>query len=175
MSVNAGDFPVLIQTTGQVAVDTSGTASFSDMVWGSTLQKLYSRANWRFYLTTYSNFSCYNAVFNLTHKYTTNGVYNLTLTLPSLNIVYQEEVIITNCKLLSISRILSILILILTIVKNLDLVSTTSGNTFDKTLNDVYMIYTDTKNDSIIIDYGDSTEQILQINAGFYLVILLNL
>jgi len=49
----------------------------------------------------------------------------------------------------------------------LDLISTTSGTTFDKTLNNNYTLYTDTSNDLVLIDFGDSTQQTLQITAGF--------
>lgn len=50
--------------------------------------------------------------------------------------------------------------------KELDLVSTNSGNTWDKTLNNYYTLYTATKNDTIMVNYGDSTQQVIQLNSG---------
>lgn len=50
----------------------------------------------------------------------------------------------------------------------MDLISTTSGNTFDKTLTNSYNLYTVYSNDSILVQYGDSSQQTIEINAGSY-------
>jgi hypothetical protein len=42
-----------------------------------------------------------------------------------------------------------------------------SGNTLDKTIKITYNLYTEYKNDSILINYGDSTTQIFGINSSF--------
>jgi hypothetical protein len=69
------------------------------MIWGTNLQRLNAFANWRFYFTAFSKFPYYQAAFNLTHKYRSGGSYKLEITITGLNIVYLEEVLITNCKL----------------------------------------------------------------------------
>jgi len=48
----------------------------------------------------------------------------------------------------------------------LDLISTTSGNTFNKAISNSYNLYTAMKNDTVTIDYGDSTQQVIQLNSG---------
>jgi hypothetical protein len=61
-------------------------------------------------------------------------------------------------------------------VKNLDLIDFNSGNTLDKSLNNTYNLFTAYKNDTILIDYGDSTQQTLQINSSkfFYIIFIEN-
>ena len=43
-----------------------------------------------------------------------------------------------------------------------------SGNTLDKAINITYNMYSAYKNDSILINYGDSTSQTIGINSGSY-------
>ena len=43
-----------------------------------------------------------------------------------------------------------------------------SGNTLDKAINITYNMYSAYKNDSILINYGDSTSQTIGINSGNY-------
>lgn len=50
--------------------------------------------------------------------------------------------------------------------KNLDLISSNTGNTFDKTLNNVFYLYTSIKNDSVTVNYGDSIQQTIQLNSS---------
>ena len=61
-------------------------------------------------------------------------------------------------------------------MKNLDLIDFNSGNTLDKSLNNTYNLFTAYKNDTILIDYGDSTQQTLQINSSkfFYIIFIEN-
>ncbi len=47
--------------------------------------------------------------------------------------------------------------------KNLDLISSNTGNTFDKTLNNVFYLYTSIKNDSVTVNFGDSIQQTIQL------------
>ena len=49
-------------------------------------------------------------------------------------------------------------------MKVLDLLTTTSGNTIDKTISNSYNLYTDYGNDTVLIDFGDSTSTIIQLN-----------
>ena len=50
-------------------------------------------------------------------------------------------------------------------MKNLDLISTNSANTLDKTINNVYNLYTGYKNDSVTVNYGDSSQQTILLNS----------
>ncbi len=40
----------------------------------------------------------------------------------------------------------------------MDIIKTNSGNTFDKKLNLTFNLYTEYKNDSIVVNYGDSQQ-----------------
>jgi len=48
----------------------------------------------------------------------------------------------------------------------LDTITTNSGYTLDKAINITYNLLTAYKNDSILINYGDSTTQTIVINSG---------
>ena len=50
----------------------------------------------------------------------------------------------------------------------MDTITTNSGNTLDKAINITYNLYSAYKNDSILINYGDSTSQTIGINSGSY-------
>ena len=101
VTVNQGNYILLNQLTGRLAVDDSGNASYSDLVWNSTTQwtKLAEFSNWRFYLTTINNFTSYQNTLNIIHSYANIGLYNLTIVFPKSNISYQQIVNITDCKL----------------------------------------------------------------------------
>ena len=51
-------------------------------------------------------------------------------------------------------------------MKVLDLISSTSGSTFDKAINITYNLYTSIKNDAVVISYGDSSQQTLNLNSS---------
>jgi hypothetical protein len=51
-------------------------------------------------------------------------------------------------------------------VKILQTISSNTGNTLERTINNHYRLYTAFKNDTILVNFGDSTSQILQINSG---------
>ena len=98
--VKRGQFVMLTQITGRIAIDTRNNSSFSDLVWNTTTQwtKLAEFLNWRFYLTPITNYTTYETTFNLVHTYSTVGVYTLTLNFTSSNQSYQQIVNITDCK-----------------------------------------------------------------------------
>ena len=48
----------------------------------------------------------------------------------------------------------------------MDLITSNSGNTWDLTINNYIKLYTSTKNDSITVDYGDSSQQTILINSS---------
>ena len=60
--VYRGNFVLLTQRTGRIAIDTTNTAIYSDLVWNTTTQwtKLAEFYNWRFYFTP-----IYNLISNL--------------------------------------------------------------------------------------------------------------
>ena len=99
VSVSKGYFIQLTQGTGKIAIDTTGNASYSDMVWNTTTQwtKLAEFYNWRFYLTANYNFTSYQKLINVLHSYQSIGLYTLSLTFLSSNTVFQQLVNITDC------------------------------------------------------------------------------
>ena len=102
VNVSQGNFLILTQTTGKIALDKTGTASFSDLVWSSTTQwtKLAEFSNWRFYLTALTNFSSYKNSFSLMHTYSSIGIYNLSISFASSpSNIFQQTVNITDCKI----------------------------------------------------------------------------
>lgn len=48
----------------------------------------------------------------------------------------------------------------------MDLITSNSGNTWDLTINNYIKLYTSTKNDSITVNYGDSSQQTININSS---------
>ena len=99
ITVNKGSFLYLIQNTGRVAVDQSGS-QYSDLIWNNITfwTKLNYNSNWRFYLTTINSFTSYQNSFILSHVYSSIGSYNLSITFLSSNQIYQQNVIVTDCK-----------------------------------------------------------------------------
>jgi hypothetical protein len=51
-------------------------------------------------------------------------------------------------------------------VKALDIVSTTSGNTWNMAINNQYQLYTPNQNDSVIVSYGDSSTQTFNLTSS---------
>ena len=99
VTVNQGNYILLTQGTGKIAVDISGNATYSDLVWNTTKQwaKLAEFSNWRFYLTTINNFTSYTNTLNVLHTYANIGLYTLSLTFLSSNKTFQQIVNITDC------------------------------------------------------------------------------
>ena len=101
IQVNRGHFLKLTQTTGRVALDKTSNPKYCDLVWNSQTQwtEINSGSNWRFYISTISSFTSYFNSFNINHKYSTTGIYPITLTFLSSNQVFTQVVNITDCKL----------------------------------------------------------------------------
>jgi hypothetical protein len=95
-----GQFILLTQNTGRIAIDTTGNASYSDLVWNSITQwtKLEEFSNCRFYLTTINNFTSYQNTLNIIHSYANIGLYTLTITFATSNRVFQKILNITDCE-----------------------------------------------------------------------------
>ena len=99
VTVEKGQFLVLTQNTGIVAIDTTSNLSISDMAWNSVIwSKLNAVTNQRFYLTTLNNFSSYLNTLSISHSYSTIGLYNITLTFNSSNQVFIQTVNVTDRK-----------------------------------------------------------------------------
>lgn len=100
ITVSRGYFILLTQTTGCVAIDTTGTAQFSDLLTqSSNYYPINSLLNYRLYLTTVNSYSTYQASFNLQRTYASIGSYTLTISFRSSSQVYTSTVAITNCNL----------------------------------------------------------------------------
>ena len=96
--VSKGYFIQLTQETGQIAIDITNTASYSDLVWNTTTQwtKLAEFYNWRFYFNPTYNLTCYQSTINVIHSYQSIGLYTLSLTFLSTNKIFQQIINITN-------------------------------------------------------------------------------
>ena len=97
-TVQQGSIIKLIQSTGLVALDQSGSASFSDLTLTSNQwANLYSQTNWRFYLNTTNDFELkyYKTSFNLNRQYTMPGLYNLTISYQ--NIFFEQTINVSIC------------------------------------------------------------------------------
>ena len=81
-----------------VAVDTSGSASYSDMIWTNNLSKLNNTSNYRLYFKPLTNFSSYQSSFTLSHAYSNIGLYNMSIFFNSSRQLISQIVNITDCK-----------------------------------------------------------------------------
>ena len=96
--VYRGNLILLTQQTGNVALDTSGKAEYSDLAWQKTIwSQLSSFQNNRFYFTTINDFIGYEVSFNLMHSYEEIGSYNLSVTFAQSNQIYSQIIEITDC------------------------------------------------------------------------------
>jgi hypothetical protein len=92
---------IVLSNSGKLAIDTSKNSTYSDMAWQATIwAELNPVSNWRFYFKTLNNFTSYVNTFSIQHKYASIGLYPLTLTFSSSNLVFQQLVNITDCNLL---------------------------------------------------------------------------
>jgi hypothetical protein len=99
VTVYRGNFLIMTQNTGRVAIDITGNATYNDLAWRSSVwNRLSYNSNWRFYLTPLTNFTSYITTFNLMHAYKNIGLYNLTLTFASSNETFTQTVNVTDCK-----------------------------------------------------------------------------
>ena len=95
--VSQGYFITMTQTSGKVAIDTTGIASYSDMALGSIIwNQLSPASNWRFYLTAMTNFTSYQTSFSISHAYKSLGLYNISLRMLSSGETFQQTINITD-------------------------------------------------------------------------------
>jgi hypothetical protein len=138
--VQQGSFIYLNQNTTQIAIDTAGNATYSDM-YSSPLGIYYNlnlNTKWRFYLMPITNFSCYRSSFVITHQYSGVGLQIITLTFQSSNQIFSFPIYTTQ-------------------FDNTDLVFTNSNSTLDNTINFLMDFYSSYQNETVYIDYGDNT------------------
>ena len=99
VQVSKGCLINLIQSTGMVAIDQSGSSLISDLAMGTnTYVNLNSTSNWRFFLNTTDNFQLnyYQTSVTFTHTYAYPGAYVHLVTVK--NVTFQQIVNVTNCK-----------------------------------------------------------------------------
>lgn len=53
-------------------------------------------------------------------------------------------------------------------MKSIDILNTNSGKSLDKTLNNIFGLFTAYKNDTIVVDYGDTKSEIIKLNSGIF-------
>ena len=98
---------MLSQSTGMIAIDTAGNASYSDLAWKAPLwSKLSPSSNRRFYLTPLTNFSSYQSVLTFSHPYKNIGLYDIAITFNSSNQTFVQSVNVTDCKFYNIFEFL---------------------------------------------------------------------
>lgn len=86
--------------TTNVALDTSNSANYSDMIWTTNLNKIDNAKNYRFYLQTLTNFTSYVNTFTIVHPYSSVGTYTISLLFTSSNQIFKQTAHITDCKLI---------------------------------------------------------------------------
>jgi hypothetical protein len=102
VTVPCGSFVILNQLTGKIGIDTSGNASFSDMVYMySSYYNLTRLSNWRLYLNAIVTLFNYKSTFNVIHKYSSIGTYNLNISYATGQNSIQYTVDITQGKILT--------------------------------------------------------------------------
>ena len=98
LTVERGQFIMLIQNTGKVAIDKNGNATYSDLTWNTPLwRKLNPNSNLRFYLNAITKFSSYQTALTLSHSYKSIGLYELSIFFTSSNQTYNQIVNVTDC------------------------------------------------------------------------------
>ena len=97
--VPQGSVVYLNQISGSIALDTSGSSTYSDMILtNGVFYNISLTSTYRFFLTAITNFSSYKTSFSLTHSYSNPGVYLISLTFISSNIIFPISVFITQRK-----------------------------------------------------------------------------
>lgn len=98
IAVFKGNFIVLIQTSGKVAVDQSKNVTYSDLVWQSPLWlSLDLNSKWRFYFNTLIDNDFNLAKFEIVHKYSNAGSYQINISTNNKTL-FQQLNTISLCK-----------------------------------------------------------------------------
>ena len=102
IKVDRGQFVYLTQLDGQLAIDYSGNATFSDLVWNVTTKwtKLSEYSNWKFYFNARTNFTSYQNYFYLSHTYLNVGIYPLSIIFETSGQIISKIINVTDCMIL---------------------------------------------------------------------------
>lgn len=101
--VYKGSFLYLTQTSGKIAIDTSNTIDYSDLVWQNTIYSKFNEfQNWRFYLNALNNYTFYLNQLNLIHTYSNIGIYNIIIRFTGSSYSLIHTVNVTDSKSLFI-------------------------------------------------------------------------
>lgn len=101
LQIQRGYFILLEQINGKIAIDTSGNATYSDMILSydeSSVSRINTVFNYRFYFNSLSNFSSYFTSFSFLHSYSKIGTYTIIIKLENLNRTFYHSVDIIDCK-----------------------------------------------------------------------------
>jgi hypothetical protein len=97
--VSQGSFVYLNQITGSIALDISGSSTYSDMILkNGVYYNISSTSNYRFILAAISNFSSYKTNFSVAHSYNKAGLNLISIQFMSSNVNFTNFVSITQCK-----------------------------------------------------------------------------
>lgn len=98
IAVSKGNFIVLIQTIGKVAVDQSENVTYSDLVWQSPLWlSLDLNSKWRLYFNTLIDNDFNLAKFEIVHKYSSVESYQISISTNNRTL-FQQQNTISLCK-----------------------------------------------------------------------------
>lgn len=97
-AVNRARMIYLLHETGVVALDQQVTATYSDISWTSTIQRITPLNNTRFSLQPITNYTTYQTSISIDHKYQTPGIYNVSFAFFGSQQIFYSAVNITDCK-----------------------------------------------------------------------------
>jgi len=170
VSVYQGNLVLINQITGKIAINTTGNAKYSDLIGQTTSwSQLNSFANYMLYFITQFNSNFLTSIFAISHKYSGIGLYNLTVSLSTSNQSFYAQVVnITDCKFKI--NILLILKRFKTFksksFKDKYLQSLSTSAILNRTVTLEYTLLSQSQNETIQINFGDSLTQNLTINNG---------
>jgi hypothetical protein len=99
LNAQKGQIILITPLTAQLKVDSSGNASYSDLLWNNNYwSKLNEYSNWRICFNTITNFLSFQTYFNIKHAYNLVGLFNLSINFLSSNISFIQTINITDCK-----------------------------------------------------------------------------
>lgn len=167
-AVYKGSFIILNQVTGRIALDQTANASVSDLVWRTSLWSNIdtNNSNTRFYFNVIKNVNYYQSSFTAVYKYASLGSYSIIVSLGKFTL--KSNIIVTDRKFFFVKNYKNFQSNINYIlkVKILDLIKINSANSYDKTVNLLYYLYTSVKTDTLIIDYGNGVQKTSTLNSS---------
>lgn len=101
LQIQRGYFILLEQINGKIAIDTSGNATYSDMILSydeSSVSRINTVFNYRFYFNTINPYISYQSNLNLVHSYQNTGSYLITIIFSSSIQIFYKILNISDCK-----------------------------------------------------------------------------